>query len=552
MIKIGSKWFKCDLHLHTTASKCFKDRNVTAEDWVTECIEKKLDCVAVTDHNTAEGIAEVQEEAKKKGLYVFPGVEITCDTSKVHMLILFDIDTSYKIIEDFLSACDIDRNKFGQQDAFTTKSIIEVAKKAKERGALIIPAHIDEYNGLGKMGDGPLGMLLDLENINAVQVVHEQFYQNSKLLENPKRIEEVSTYLSKYYPSINSKDRVISKDMIKDWYRPVKKAIEKNLSIVTFSDNPHGERNSSHGTWGIGKRYTWIKMDIQPSLEGLRQAFLMPKFRIKNDFEYKDNPNQKPKMFINSLTLIDTELNRIDEFVIDFHHQLNTIIGTPGSGKSSILKCIRGILKNTKDLEGLDSIFHDHHNFYKVKDKNAKGIFTKNSILKLSINKDNVEYEIVVKEIQDTDRQNVEIYKMENGIREIQPEETLSFFNTEHYSQKQIFEIAQEPNSLRERIDNAIDEMKDKKIVLRSLEGSFLTKCNEIKEIEIKVDRKGFLEAEINDINNQISVFNKSGIQHLLKESKNYETQLLYVTNIENFITDKIKNFDDCIRLVSL
>lgn len=56
----GAKWQKCDLHLHTPASQCFRDRNVTAEQWVDRCLEQQLDCVAVTDHNTGAWVDKIK------------------------------------------------------------------------------------------------------------------------------------------------------------------------------------------------------------------------------------------------------------------------------------------------------------------------------------------------------------------------------------------------------------------------------------------------------------------------------------------------------------
>ena len=38
----GTRWYKCDLHLHTTASLCFQDREVTPEQWVNRAIEQGL------------------------------------------------------------------------------------------------------------------------------------------------------------------------------------------------------------------------------------------------------------------------------------------------------------------------------------------------------------------------------------------------------------------------------------------------------------------------------------------------------------------------------
>ena len=137
----GTRWFKCDLHLHTPASKCFQDRNVTPQQWVERAIDQGLNCVAVTDHNTGDMIDEIKLAAQGTGLIVFPGVEITCDTSKIHLLILFDVVKTTNDINDFLIRCGIDRSMFADQLASTTKNIFEIAQLAHEHGAIVIPAH---------------------------------------------------------------------------------------------------------------------------------------------------------------------------------------------------------------------------------------------------------------------------------------------------------------------------------------------------------------------------------------------------------------------------
>lgn len=86
----GTRWYKCDLHLHTSASECFEDTSITPEQWVARAIEQGLDCVAVTDHNTHAGIDDIIAAAEGHPINVFPGVEITCDSSKVHLLVIFD------------------------------------------------------------------------------------------------------------------------------------------------------------------------------------------------------------------------------------------------------------------------------------------------------------------------------------------------------------------------------------------------------------------------------------------------------------------------------
>ena len=129
----GSKWYKCDLHLHTTASECFADREVTPGQWVDRAIEQGLHCVAVTDHNTPLGIKEIQAAAKDKPLTIFPGVELTCDSTKIHLLILFDPSKGEEEVKSFLSKCDIEHSVYGDQLASTNKSVVEVANIVKDK-----------------------------------------------------------------------------------------------------------------------------------------------------------------------------------------------------------------------------------------------------------------------------------------------------------------------------------------------------------------------------------------------------------------------------------
>jgi len=129
----GTRWYKCDLHLHTVASKCFQNQAVTPEQWVDRAIEQGLNCVAVTDHNTGTSIDAIKEAAKDKNLTVFPGVEITCDSAKVHLLILFDVTKTSADISDFLVRADINRDDFYKTKSSTIHadlgSIVEQKQK---------------------------------------------------------------------------------------------------------------------------------------------------------------------------------------------------------------------------------------------------------------------------------------------------------------------------------------------------------------------------------------------------------------------------------------
>lgn len=44
---VGLKWYKCDFHLHTMKSKCYRDKDIdTPQSWVEEVKQKGLKCIA--------------------------------------------------------------------------------------------------------------------------------------------------------------------------------------------------------------------------------------------------------------------------------------------------------------------------------------------------------------------------------------------------------------------------------------------------------------------------------------------------------------------------
>lgn len=532
----GTRWYKCDLHLHTKASLCFEDRSVTANQWVKRAIEQGLNCVAVTDHNTPSGISAIQEAANETNLIVFPGVEITCDTSKIHLLVLFDPSKGEEDIKSFLSKCDIEHFQYGKQEATTTKSVFEVADIATQKcDALVIPAHIDEFSGLCSLSVQNLEKFYSRNDINAVQVVHKEFLNESL---STTANTELKLLLNNYY---NNPSPAIDDATLKAWYTPVKCACESHLAILTFSDNPQEPKSSKHGLWGIGSRYAWIKMNEMPSLEGLRQAFLLPDYRIRNEFNCPTTPYARPDLWIKSISVSNTTITDTEApLKIDFSPQLNTLIGGRGSGKSSILRFIRGVFNRTADLSELNDILDDHNEFYRRESgRPKKGILTESSLVEIEFVRNDVLNKIIASNITNSASQTINVLKMnEAGDWEnITDEGYIDFFEFEHYSQKQIYEIAQEPNALRERIDKAIEGLERIKADREHTKNLFLEKSATIRTVDLLLAGKGKIETRIKDLDANIKKLQQSGIADLLtaKEKFSNETNQLngYYSEIE-------------------
>ncbi len=76
---------KIDLHLHTRAS----DGRLEPHELVAMAIKQGLDVIAITDHDTIDGICPALESAKQyPSITIIPGVELSTDVpfGEVHML----------------------------------------------------------------------------------------------------------------------------------------------------------------------------------------------------------------------------------------------------------------------------------------------------------------------------------------------------------------------------------------------------------------------------------------------------------------------------------
>ena len=515
----GARWYKCDFHMHTPASLCFKDKTVTPEQWINRVKELHLNCVAVTDHNTGEWIDKVKPIAQAEGIVVFPGVEITCDTSKIHLLILFDTDKGTQDVNDFLIRCGINREDFAKSEAHSMKTVLEIAEMANADNAIVIPAHIDEYNGLGTCASKDvIEKLFDLEYINAVQFVHKDFLQTGITVPGN---EELKAHINQYY---NNPRLEIGYDAIKKGYDSVVKAKQKNISLLTFSDNPDLDEPSKHGLSGIGRVYSWIKMDENPDIEGLRQAFMFSD-RNANSFECETMPYSKPSLWIKSIAIQNTTITKKDiVFNIEFSPSLTTIIGGRGSGKSSILRFLRGVFDRNADINGLEEILEEQRNFFKLCDDDGIGVLKADSKIIVEFVRDEILYRIIF--VKGERERSIEKYNAETDSFELVTDEFfIDFFEFEQYSQKQIFALAQKPNELRNRIDSAIPAIADIQEERLQIESDLNQKVATRKSLTQSIVAKSKLMTEIRDLENKIRLLQQSGISELLKNNQSLKRQ---------------------------
>lgn len=75
---------KVDLHLHTTAS----DGGLSPSELVREARIHGLECIAITDHDSTDGVEEALAEGERLGVQVIPGIEMSTDIPRAEVHIL--------------------------------------------------------------------------------------------------------------------------------------------------------------------------------------------------------------------------------------------------------------------------------------------------------------------------------------------------------------------------------------------------------------------------------------------------------------------------------
>lgn len=171
------KIHRADLHIHTLLSPC-GDLSMSPANIVSAAVEKRLDIIGITDHNSTRQSFLVKKIAGEKGIFVLQGAEVTT-REEVHCLAFFENQDTLKSFQEYLDANLPDfRNDpliFGDQVVVdenediiyieekllvnaTTVSIEELEKYVHENDGIFIPAHIDRmknsiYSQLGFIPD---------------------------------------------------------------------------------------------------------------------------------------------------------------------------------------------------------------------------------------------------------------------------------------------------------------------------------------------------------------------------------------------------------------
>ena len=324
----GARFYRVDLHNHTPRDPafCCGDRSIDSEQdkqafalayvrFAKE--EQSLDVLGVTEHNDVEWMPYIQNAAEAVGLTVFPGVELGAKSGKrqVHFLALFEPATTSAQIDHFISSLGLVPEGRFQPDGvpkvvpMDTRELTErIVRPEGNLKAIAVAAHVSGKNGLLSELEGESRVLAYLDkNVVAVEI--------------PETRKDLSSF-----------ERALV-DGEADRYG------KKKVACLNHSDG-RGLDHVQEGRPQIGSKATRIKMS-QPSVEGLRQAFIDFDSRVRLEGEYREE--RYPRLFGIAVEggFLAGDPAGSTPFLLRFNPNLNTIIGGRGAGKSALLEAIR-------------------------------------------------------------------------------------------------------------------------------------------------------------------------------------------------------------------
>jgi len=149
---------------------------------VEAAIDRDIDVLGITDHNSAENVAAVQAAAQGTGLTVIGGMEVT-SVEEVHVLSLFDSENELLDFQQFIYRHlhgTNDPDAFGYQWVVdreggvvdvnprlligaTTLTVSEVVDSIHRHGGLAIAAHVDRqsFSIVSQLGFIPADLAVD-------------------------------------------------------------------------------------------------------------------------------------------------------------------------------------------------------------------------------------------------------------------------------------------------------------------------------------------------------------------------------------------------------
>lgn len=298
-----ARFWKCALQVnpvgYNTAYRG-SEHGLTEESYnealLQKCLELDIKVVGLADHGSVESVDTLRGVLEPHGIVVFPGFEIS-STEKIHMVCLFPEGTTKVQLNRYLGKLDL--TDPDEKVMPSRLGCLELAQIIKNLGGFWYAAHMTGNNGLLRLHQDGGGL---------THVWKEQALVRAGQIPGP--VEDLPDNYRKIVENKNP-----------DWQR------ERPIAVINAKDVAKPEDLDHPGATCL------IKM-TRPTFAAFNVAFLDPESRIRLNSHQPISP-------IGKLVRLNITGGYLDGVSINFSDHLNTVIGGRGTGKSTLLECLR-------------------------------------------------------------------------------------------------------------------------------------------------------------------------------------------------------------------
>lgn len=259
-----------------------------------KCLELNVTVVGVADHGSVASVDALRQVLQPHGIVVFPGFELASN-DKTHYVCLFPEDTTVQQLDRYLGHLKLLNPTDGIRPSRLSSE--ELIEEVDQLGGFIYAAHCTQDSGL-------------LKN----RLNHVWKHPKMRAAQIPGSIDDLAGAESDFYRKV-----LLNKD---DNYRR-----ERPMAAINAKDVAKPDDLEQPGAT------CFIKM-TRPNFAAFKVAFLDPESRIRLNSQLVQSP-------IGKVVRMNVMGGYLDGVQVAFSDHLNTVIGGRGTGKSTLLECLR-------------------------------------------------------------------------------------------------------------------------------------------------------------------------------------------------------------------
>ena len=431
------------------------DANTYAEALRDACLAETIQVVGLADHGGVTDTGIIRKVLTDAGIVVFPGFEVTT-TEKVHWVCLFPEDVIEKQLERYLGSLLLTDPEEGLRPSNLGGQ--QLLQHVEDWGGFCFAAHVTSNSGLLK---GNFNNLWVDPRLRAAQIPGNvddlpQAYKHIALNQNPdyKRNHPVAL--------INAKDVATPEDL-------------------------REPRASS-----------FIKMS-RPCFASFLMAFMDAKSRVRLTDDLQ-------KHFYSQIESISIEGGYFDGLSAEVSGHLNAVIGGRGTGKSTLLECLRYALDVPH--KGKDAI-RQGDELVKENLGRAGG----RVVVKLQSAANHMKPYTIIRRYGEPAR----VIDEQGNESRLHPGRDL-LPGVEIYGQNEIYELAKSPGALTRVLDRFLPESAEQQSRLNSALRKLRENSERLAKAQEQKDEIETQIAQLPKLEEQVRQFKEQGLEEKLKQ----------------------------------